>query len=78
MSQEELGSACGVSFQQIQKLEKAVNRVSVARLQQIAAALETPMSYFHPPEEVTGQEDSQPSFHGSEILSSASARLLCP
>jgi len=56
MSQEELGAACGVSFQQIQKLEKAVNRVSVARLQQIAAALDTPMSFFQP-EEMAGHDE---------------------
>jgi transcriptional regulator with XRE-family HTH domain len=39
MSQEELGDKLGVSFQQIQKYEKGVNRVSGGRLLQIAGAL---------------------------------------
>ena len=37
MSQEELGDALGVSFQQVQKYEKGMNRVSGGRLLQIAA-----------------------------------------
>lgn len=41
MSQQELGEALGVSFQQIQKYEKGVNRVSAARLNQIAQVLKT-------------------------------------
>lgn len=39
MSQEELGAALGVSFQQVQKYEKGMNRVSGGRLLQIAATL---------------------------------------
>lgn len=40
MSQEELGSALGVSFQQIQKYEKGVNRLSSGRLIQLSDALQ--------------------------------------
>ncbi len=40
MSQEELGEALGVSFQQVQKYEKAANRISSGRLLDIARALE--------------------------------------
>lgn len=40
MSQEDLGSALGVSFQQIQKYEKGVNRLSSGRLVQLADALQ--------------------------------------
>jgi transcriptional regulator with XRE-family HTH domain len=39
MSQEQLGEALGVSFQQVQKYEKGMNRVSGGRLLQIAATL---------------------------------------
>jgi transcriptional regulator with XRE-family HTH domain len=39
MSQQELGEALGVSFQQVQKYEKGVNRVSAVRLNQIAKLL---------------------------------------
>lgn len=41
MTQGELGSAVGISFQQIQKYEKGRNRVSVVRLAELAAALNT-------------------------------------
>ena len=39
MSQTELGQACGVSFQQIQKYENGANRISFSRLVQLASAL---------------------------------------
>jgi len=40
MSQEELGEALGVTFQQVQKYEKGANRVTSGRLLDIASALE--------------------------------------
>jgi transcriptional regulator with XRE-family HTH domain len=46
MSQADLGEALGVSFQQVQKYEKGVNRVGAGRLQQIAAALGESVEYF--------------------------------
>jgi ribosome-binding protein aMBF1 (putative translation factor) len=46
LSQQALAGACGVGFQQIQKYECAENRMSAARLFQIAEALEVPVSYF--------------------------------
>ena len=46
MSQADLGDALGVSFQQVQKYEKGVNRVSAARLSEIAAALGEGIGYF--------------------------------
>jgi transcriptional regulator with XRE-family HTH domain len=46
MSQAELGKALGITFQQIQKYEKGVNRVSAVRLKQIAGALGESISYF--------------------------------
>jgi PAS domain S-box-containing protein len=46
MSQTELGAALGVTFQQIQKYERGVNRVSAATLQKLAATLRVPITYF--------------------------------
>jgi transcriptional regulator with XRE-family HTH domain len=46
MSQDTLGHTLGVTFQQIQKYEKGVNRVSAVRLEQIAGALDESVSYF--------------------------------
>jgi transcriptional regulator with XRE-family HTH domain len=47
MSQAELGDKLGVSFQQVQKYEKGVNRVGAARLEQIAKALDVPIMFFY-------------------------------
>ena len=47
VSQAELGEKLGVSFQQVQKYEKGVNRVGAARLQQIANALDVPVTFFY-------------------------------
>ena len=46
ISQLELGDVLGVSFQQIQKYEKGVNRIGAARLVQLAEALDTNTEYF--------------------------------
>jgi transcriptional regulator with XRE-family HTH domain len=46
MSQSELGSRLGVTFQQIQKYEKGVNRVGAGRLYQISEVLSIPVSFF--------------------------------
>ncbi|UGY24980.1 helix-turn-helix domain-containing protein [Bradyrhizobium septentrionale] len=46
ISQSELADKLGVSFQQVQKYEKGVNRVSTGRLQQIATVLESDVSFF--------------------------------
>ena len=46
ISQSELADKLGVSFQQVQKYEKGVNRVGAARLQKIAAALDVPLTFF--------------------------------
>ncbi|BCJ90006.1 transcriptional regulator [Terrihabitans soli] len=46
MSQEKLGTALGITFQQIQKYEKGANRVGASRLQQMSEVLGVPVSYF--------------------------------
>jgi transcriptional regulator with XRE-family HTH domain len=46
MSQQVLGSHLGLTFQQIQKYEKGMNRIGASRLQQIGRVLEVPASYF--------------------------------
>jgi transcriptional regulator with XRE-family HTH domain len=46
ISQSELADKLGVSFQQVQKYEKGVNRVGAGRLQQIAGVLQTDIPYF--------------------------------
>ena len=46
MSQTKLADALGVTFQQVQKYEKGTNRIGASRLQQIAQALQVPVSFF--------------------------------
>jgi transcriptional regulator with XRE-family HTH domain len=46
LSQTELGKAVGVTFQQVQKYEKGVNRVGASRLQQIANVLKVRPDFF--------------------------------
>ena len=46
MSQEKLGEALGLTFQQVQKYEKGTNRIGASRLQQISTTLNVPPSFF--------------------------------
>ncbi|MEA2949674.1 MAG: hypothetical protein QOI40_5004 [Alphaproteobacteria bacterium] len=46
MSQEKLGDALGLTFQQVQKYEKGTNRIAGSRLHQIAAVLQVPVAFF--------------------------------
>lgn len=47
LTQQQLALAVGIRFQQIQKYECGANRISAARLYQLAEALETPVAYFY-------------------------------
>ena len=46
MTQQQLGESVGIKFQQIQKYETGMNRVSASRLWDIAASLSVPVSFF--------------------------------
>src|ERR1041384_5361241 len=46
MSQEKLGDALSLTFQQVQKYEKGTNRIGASRLQQISGILSVPVSFF--------------------------------
>lgn len=46
LTQEKLGELLGLTFQQVQKYEKGVNRVSAGRLYEIAGVLEVPVEFF--------------------------------
>ena len=47
VSQEKLAEALGLTFQQVQKYERAANRVSASKLFEIARALDTSVGYFY-------------------------------
>ena len=46
MSQEKLGDAVGLTFQQIQKYERGANRIGASRLYQLSRILDVPVAYF--------------------------------
>jgi transcriptional regulator with XRE-family HTH domain len=46
MSQEKLGTAVGLTFQQIQKYERGSNRIGASRLYEFAKVLDVPVPYF--------------------------------
>ncbi len=62
MSQEKLGNAVGLTFQQIQKYERGLNRIGSSRLYQFSKVLDVPVSFFF--DEMPGNMGSQPSLAG--------------
>lgn len=46
MTQDKLAAVLGITFQQVQKYERGVNRISGSRLYDLAIALDVPMSFF--------------------------------
>jgi len=82
MSQEKLGEALGLTFQQVQKYEKGTNRIGASRLQQISRSLDVPPAFFFEgapafeaapgsERQVTGvAEDASPAYI-SDFLSTA-------
>ena len=60
MSQERLGEALGLTFQQVQKYERGANRVGASRLFDLARVLDVPISYFFEdmPEPLAGTHGS--------------------
>ncbi|BCB95840.1 DNA-binding protein [Dissulfurispira thermophila] len=56
MSQMDLAEAIGVSYQQVQKYEKGINKISVDRLKQIANALDVTITEFFIQEKLTVSE----------------------
>ncbi|TAT72621.1 helix-turn-helix domain-containing protein [Rhizobium ruizarguesonis] len=66
MSQERLAEQIGVTFQQVQKYEKGINRIGASRLQRIAEVLHTSPSFFFE------QENSEPlTLQGLDLSANA-------
>ncbi|WP_375650449.1 helix-turn-helix domain-containing protein [Bartonella sp. OT172YNZD] len=72
MSQKTLGQHLGVTFQQIQKYEKGLNRVSAGRLKKISDILNVRLSFFYA--DISTKQ--QPPYHHDEIASSTEEYLL--
>ncbi|MBX4335218.1 helix-turn-helix domain-containing protein [Bartonella raoultii] len=72
MSQKQLGHSLGVSFQQIQKYEKGLNRVSAGQLKTIADILNVPITFFYA--DISTKQHTPP--HYDEVISSKEEYLL--
>ena len=82
MSQEKLGDALGLTFQQVQKYEKGTNRVGASRLQHISSILKVPPAFFFDgapmaagEKRTTGARESVPNYV-AEFLSSSDGLAL--
>ena len=64
MSQERLGEMLGLTFQQVQKYEKGINRIGAGRLFEVAGILGVPVSFFY--EDVDGKTASTGFAEGGE------------
>ncbi|QIF82967.1 helix-turn-helix transcriptional regulator [Brevundimonas sp. 'scallop'] len=68
LTQQQLAVQVGIRFQQIQKYECGANRISAARLWQLAEALETPVAYFYDGL-AEAMEANAPTPKGGEVFS---------
>jgi transcriptional regulator with XRE-family HTH domain len=60
LSQTELADGAGITFQQVQKYERGVNRVGAGRLQQFSETLGVPASYFFDGAPTVGKKSAAP------------------
>src|ERR687886_2352058 len=58
MSQEKLGEALGLTFQQVQKYERGANRIGASRLFDLSRVLDVPIGFFFDdmPDSLTGTQ----------------------
>jgi len=61
MSQERLGESMGLTFQQVQKYEKGVNRIGASRLFQISKILDVPVQFFFEEAPHIGGDGAKPA-----------------
>lgn len=66
MSQEKLGDLLGLTFQQVQKYEKGVNRIGAGRLYEIARILGVPIDFFY--EGVSGSAEGVAESNGAPVM----------
>jgi transcriptional regulator with XRE-family HTH domain len=81
MSQEKLGNALGLTFQQVQKYEKGTSRVSAGRLHHISHVLQVPVAFFfegapHEPGQPKGSAAPSPAYVTAFLASSDGLALI--
>jgi transcriptional regulator with XRE-family HTH domain len=73
MSQEKLGEMLGLTFQQVQKYEKGVNRIGAGRLYELGQVLTVPVQFFYedaPGGRGGGFSENSPESYVPDFLSS--------
>jgi transcriptional regulator with XRE-family HTH domain len=83
LSQEKLGEAIGLTFQQVQKYERGANRIGASRLHELSGVLGVPVAFFydqtdpvHAPAIPTGFEESPQEGFDSDPLRKREAQEL--
>src|SRR5688572_20749849 len=76
LSQTELADKVGVTFQQVQKYEKGVNRIGAGRLQRISEALEVPITFFFDVTPHAAANGSNPESAFGFMQSSGAVRMV--
>lgn len=84
MSQEKLGDALGLTFQQVQKYEKGTNRIGASRLQQISNILQVPVAFFFEgapslniqPDSMNGMKEAPSPAYVSDFLATSEGLAL--
>jgi transcriptional regulator with XRE-family HTH domain len=79
ISQEKLGEAFGISFQQVQKYEKGTNRISASRLQQAAQILHVSAPFFFEGAQgghIEGSDTLSPTYIDDFVSSQDGLRLI--
>jgi transcriptional regulator with XRE-family HTH domain len=66
MSQERLGDLLGLTFQQVQKYEKGVNRIGAGRLFEVARILNVPIDFFY--EGLSGAADQPGAGESAPVM----------
>src|SRR5712692_8215003 len=81
MSQEKLGDALDLTFQQVQKYEKGTNRIGASRLQHISHILQVPVTFFfegapHQPGQPEGIGEAPSPAYVSDFLTTSDGLVL--
>src|SRR5262245_9721806 len=67
MSQEKLGNALGLTFQQVQKYEDGMKRIGARRLQRMCVLLQDPVSFFVEDTAVSASAPHEPDYFRAKI-----------
>ena len=68
VTQEKLAENLGVTFQQVQKYERGLNRISASRLHQAAQILDVPVTFFFPQADPPHSDEADCADDRSEVM----------